>query len=250
MAMNEDGTPTGAGFGAVPEEETLPCGRELAQVWERAEADEPDPHAADCPHCAEALRALRTLEGVVARARVDEPEERQWDTAALAGRVMDVVRLELRPGRTLALGDDDEDAWIVEAAAARTFRAAVDALPEVRAGSCRVEPAPVGPTAAASSAGPAGRLPRAPARVRIEVQVGLSWNLRLVADEVRARIVQAADDELGLRVEAVDVVVADLLDEDDEGDEGDAQQRPDEADAGARSGAADAEVRSDEGGPR
>ncbi|GGS16776.1 hypothetical protein GCM10010252_65180 [Streptomyces aureoverticillatus] len=247
MAMNEDGTPRGTAFdgvpeegtvreeGTVPEEETLPCGRELARVWEQAETDEPDPHTADCPHCAEALRALRALEGVVARARVDEPEERQWDTAALAGRVMDVVRLELRPGRTLALGGDDEDAWIVEAAAARTFRAAVDALPGVRAGSCRVETTPV--NTATASAPPAGRLPRGPARVRIEVQVGLSWNLHLVADEVRARIVEAADGELGLRIAAVDVVVADLLDE-DEADLLDAADRLDEAD------------RRDEGGPR
>ncbi|EPH42842.1 hypothetical protein ABT390_27405 [Streptomyces aurantiacus] len=242
MAMNEDGTPDGTAFGGVPEEETLPCGRELAQVWEQAGTDEPDPHTAGCPHCAEALRALRTLEGVVARARVDEPEERQWDTAALAGRVMDVVRLELRPGRTLALGEDDEDAWIVEAAAARTFRAAVDVLPGVRAGSCRVETDPMSTATAAPSARPPGRLPRGPARVRIEVQVGLSWNLRLVADDVRARIVEAADSELGLRIAAVDVVVADLLDETGRPDEADEEDRLDEE--------LDEEDRLGEGGPR
>ncbi|MFD5698525.1 hypothetical protein [Streptomyces lasiicapitis] len=233
MAMNEGGTPGGAAFGDVPDEETLPCGRELAQVWEQAETGEPDPHTADCPHCAEALRALRTLEGVVARARADEPQERQWDTTALAGRVMDVVRLELRPGRTLALGEPDEDAWIVEAAAARTFRAAVDALPGVRAGSCRIETA-VANAASGASAPPAGRLPRGPARVRIEVQVGLSWNLQLVADEVRARVVEAADGELGMRVAAVDVVVADLLDEHEEDREDREAEEADEAEGGQR----------------
>ncbi|GHC81505.1 hypothetical protein [Streptomyces flavofungini] len=212
MAMNEGGAPGGTSYEDVPEDEVLSCGRELAQVWEQAETGEPDPHTAGCPHCAEALRALRSLEAVVARARDDEPQERPWDTAALAGRVMDVVRLELRPGRTLPLGEADEDAWIVEAAAARTFRAAVESLPGVRAGSCRIEADPQD-TGRPASAPPVGWLPRGPARVRIEVQVGLSWNLQLVADEVRARIVAAADRELGMRVAAVDVVIADLLDD-------------------------------------
>ncbi|MVO89695.1 hypothetical protein GPA10_34335 [Streptomyces sp. p1417] len=214
--MNESGAPDGTSFDGPSEEELLPCGRRLAQVWELAETGGQDPHTAECPHCGEALRALRALEGVVARARDDEPRVPPWDTAALADRVMDVVRLELRPGRTLPLGEADEDAWIVEAAAARTFRAAVDTLPGVRAGSCRIE---ADAQEAPSSAPPPGRLPRGPARVRVEVQVGLSWNLQLVADEVRARVVGAADHELGMRIAAVDVVVTDLLDEDEDADE-------------------------------
>lgn len=210
MAMNENGAPRSASFDGPSEEETLPCGRHLAQVWERAETDERDPHAADCPHCAEALRALRTLENVVARARDDDPPAPRWDTAALADRVMDVVRLELRPGRTLPLGEADEDAWIVEASAARTFRAAVDTLPGVRAGSCRIE---VDPPDASAPDPPAGRLPRGPARVRVEVQVGLAENLQRVADQVRARVTGAAERELGMRLAAVDVAVVDLLDD-------------------------------------
>ncbi|MFH8992601.1 hypothetical protein [Streptomyces sp. NPDC017940] len=217
MAMNESGAPDGTSFDGASEEDVLPCGRELARVWELAEAGQPDPHTAGCAHCTEALRALRALEGVVARARDDEPPVPPWDTAALTDRVMDVVRLELRPGRTLPLGEVDEDAWIVEAAAARTFRAAVDTLPGVRAGSCRVEAAPQD---ASASPPPPGRLPRGPARVRVEVQAGLSWNLQRVADEVRARIVGAADHELGMRIAAVDVVVTDLLDGDEDAAEG------------------------------
>ncbi|MFI6087932.1 Asp23/Gls24 family envelope stress response protein [Streptomyces sp. NPDC051218] len=209
MAMNGE---TGrddereAGFGVLPEDELLPCGRELSHVWEQREAGVPDPHADGCPHCTQALNALLRLEGIVTQARDTAPREQ--DTSALAGRVMDVVRLELRPGRTLPLGDEDEDAWIVEAAAARTVRAAAESLPGVRAGSCRIEPLdePAPPA-------PAGRLARGPVRIRIEVQVPLTWHLQEVADLVRDRVRDAVDDELGMRIAVVDVTIADVIDD-------------------------------------
>ncbi|MGW0904889.1 Asp23/Gls24 family envelope stress response protein [Streptomyces sp. NPDC002853] len=217
MAMNGESVPDDereAGFAVLPEDELLPCGRALSQVWEQWEAGVPDPHADGCPHCAQALDALRQLEGIVTEARDTAPREQ--DTSALTGRVMDVVRLELRPGRTLPLGDEDEDAWIVEAAAARTVRAAAESLPGVRAGSCRI-----GPLDEAAAPAPAGRLARGPVRIRVEVQVPLPWNLPEVADRVRARVLQAVDEELGMRTAVVDVTISDLIDDaDDDSAEG------------------------------
>ncbi|MEU6992889.1 Asp23/Gls24 family envelope stress response protein [Streptomyces sp. NPDC046465] len=186
--------------------ELLPCGRDVWSVWERAEDGEPDPHAETCPHCAEALDTLRRLEDVVSAARETEPREPEADAAALVGRVMDVVRLELRPGRTLPLGEEDEDAWIVEAAAARTVRAAAETLSGVRAGSCRIEPL----TAEGG--------PRGPVRVRVAVTVALTWNLQEVAERVRDRVLEAVDAELGLRVTEVDVTIADVTDSTDSTD--------------------------------
>lgn len=212
MAMNEEGR------GAV-DEETLPCGRELAQVWERWEAGERDPHIDGCPYCADAVAALRALEGVVAQARVAEPPEQASQAATLAGRIMDVVRLELRPGRTLPLGDEDEDVWIVEAAAARTIRAAVETLPGVRAGSCRIDIAPLEAAhGRPAPVVPSGRLLRGPVRVRVEIQVALAWNLRDVADRARQRVLAAADTDLGMRVAEIDVRIADIIDDGAEDD--------------------------------
>ncbi|GGV31319.1 hypothetical protein [Streptomyces spectabilis] len=210
MAVNEHGGP-GAGDetpipsggtpdGTAPEEERLLCGRRLIEVWEAGEAGEPDPHVADCPYCLPALDGFYELQDVVRRARDAQRSAWPSDASALSARIMDVVRLELRPGRTLPLGEPDEDAWIVEAAAARTFRAAAETLPGVRAGSCRVAPA-----------GPGGST-RAPVGVRIEIQAAPFWDLPEVADRVRRRITDAAADDLGLRVAAVDVVITDLLD--------------------------------------
>ncbi|MGW7078260.1 hypothetical protein [Streptomyces sp. NPDC054866] len=220
MAMNGESVPDDereAGFGVLPDDELLPCGRELSHVWEQREAGVPDPHTDGCPHCTQALNALLRLEGIVTEARETAPREQ--DTSALAGRVMDVVRLELRPGRTLPLGDEDEDAWIVEAAAARTVRAAAESLPGVRAGSCRI-----GPLDEPASPAPAGRLARGPVRIRIEVQVPLTWHLPEAADRVRGRVLDAVDDELGMRIAVVDVTISDLIDDDDDSDDDDSTE--------------------------
>ncbi|MEU6762131.1 Asp23/Gls24 family envelope stress response protein [Streptomyces sp. NPDC046853] len=206
-----------AGFEVLPDDELLPCGRKLSYVWEQSEAGVPDPHIESCPHCTQAVDALRHLEGIVTQARDAAP--REPDTSALTGRVMDVVRLELRPGRTLPLGDEDEDAWIVEAAAARTIRAAAESLPGVRAGSCRIDPLAPG-----SAAAPAGRLARGPVKVRIEVQVPLTWNLPEAADLVRGRVIEAVDGELGMRIAGVDVRITDVIDPDSHDSNGGWQQ--------------------------
>lgn len=212
MAVNEEHGPMTDEPMVDGPNELLPCGRELWDVWERAERGERDPHAEACPHCSEALHTLWRLEDVVsaARERDDEGDAREYESAAsaLVGRVMDVVRLELRPGRTLPLGEAAEDLWIVEAAAARTVRAAADSLPGVRAGSCRIEA-----LSQEEGGAPAGRWPRGPVHIRTEVAVALTWNLPEVAERVRRAILEAVATELGMRVAAVDVTVADILDE-------------------------------------
>ncbi|AZM57393.1 hypothetical protein DMA15_00960 [Streptomyces sp. WAC 01529] len=187
----------------------MPCGRELWSVWERWESGEADPHAAACPHCTEALNTLRHLEDVVSAARATEPREQDTDASALVGRVMDVVRLELRPGRTLPLGEEDEDAWIVEAAAARTVRAAAETLPGVRAGSCRIEVR----SQDTDTTAPAGRLRRGPVGIRLEVEAPLTWHLQEVAEQVRHRVLEAAETELGMRVTVVDVTITDITED-------------------------------------
>ncbi|WP_411083347.1 hypothetical protein [Streptomyces sp. cmx-18-6] len=192
------------------EEERLACGRLLTDVWDAWDAGgsggtDRDPHLGACPHCASALADLAGLSDAVRRTCAEEPGVPEATSAAVTARVMDLVRLELRPGRPIPLGEPDEDHWIVEAAAARLLRAAVDALPGVRAGSCRI--APLDP------ADPAG-----PVHVRVEVVANLTRPLPDLADAVRARIAEAADQDIGIRLGAADVLVVDILDDDDNDD--------------------------------
>jgi len=197
------------------EEERLACGRLLNDVWDAGDTGRAadDPHLAECPHCSAALAELTGLGDAVRRTCAEEPGVPEATTAAITARVMDLVRLELRPGRPLPLGGPEEDHWIVEAAAARLLRAAVDALPGVRAGSCRIEPLdPADPTG--------------PVHVRVEVAAALDRSLPDLADAVRARIAEVADRDIGIRLGAADVLVVDILDDEvDTGGEGDEYDR-------------------------
>lgn len=196
------------------DDEQLPCGRLLSQVWENWEEGRADPHTDGCPYCAAALDDLRQLGRAVEEVRDTGFEEA--DTATLTQRVMDVVRLELRPGRTLPLGEPDDDTWIIEAAAARTLRAAAELLPGVRVGSCRISPLP----ASADESPPPQRGPlRGPVRVRLSAVVTLARPLQETADRIREQVREAADSALGMGVAAVDVTITDIVDDagEDEG---------------------------------
>ncbi|MEU0695912.1 hypothetical protein ABZ349_18235 [Streptomyces niveus] len=189
--------------------ELLSCGRELSAVWDAwddrdsagGSSGVADPHLVECPYCSAALADLAALGEAVDRTRAAE-RPGPAEVSDLTARVMDIVRLELRPGRSLPLGEPDEDLWIVEAAAARAFRGAAESVPGVRAGSCRIGPRE-----------------RGPVRVRLEVAAALHLSLPDLAEEIRARVAAAARDTIGIEVESIDVLVVDLFDGDGDGDE-------------------------------
>ncbi|MBQ0883121.1 Asp23/Gls24 family envelope stress response protein [Streptomyces rochei] len=205
MAMNTGaelpGTGTGpGGTDGTADDERLACGRLLSKVWESRDDGSDDPHLRSCPHCAAAVRQLDLLGAAVREASRGEREPDR-DAGALTARVMDVVRLELRPGRPLPLGEREEDLWVREAMAAKALRAAAETVPGVRTGSCRIRP------------GESGGVPtRGPVQVRLEVVVPLVPGLRELAEEIRRRVRGAADEALGLPVEYVDVHVTDVAD--------------------------------------
>ncbi|GAA2566241.1 MULTISPECIES: Asp23/Gls24 family envelope stress response protein [Streptomyces] len=203
MAMNtgaelpEPGTGPG-GAREPADDERLACGRLLSEVWESGEAGADDPHLRACPYCSAAVRQLDLLGAAVREA--GGGREPEWDAGALTERVMDVVRVELRPGRPLPLGERDEDLWVREAMAAKTLRAAAETVPGVRAGSCRIRPAESG-----------GSPSRGAVRVRLEVVVPLTPRLPDLAERIRSRVHGAADDALGLPVDHVDVHITDVV---------------------------------------
>lgn len=182
--------------------EQLACGRDLAEVWEQA-ADtrtgpHTDPHTRTCAYCRAALADLRRLREAALAPSGLRPAA-PLDTSAVVRRVMDVVRMELRPGRNLPLGEHDEDGWIYESVAARTLRAAAEDVPGVRAGSCRITP-------------PGGRADPARGPVTVHLQITAAYGLDLpdTAGAVRERVARAARERLGLPLAELDVTVTDL----------------------------------------
>lgn len=132
-------------------DELLPCGLMLSRTGDAWENRTDDPH----------LQPARTAAGrwadstgwsprctACARRPQEAADSSAHDVEPLTRRVMDVVRMELRPGRPLCLGDPAEDLWIMEAVAARAVRAAAETVSGVRAASCR----PLPPTTPSGSA--------------------------------------------------------------------------------------------------
>lgn len=192
---------------ADDDDELLPCGRLLSRTWDDWERGADDPHLHTCPYCGQAVRGLDDLESVVRGLQAEtDTTASAYDTEPLTRRIMDVVRLELRPGRPLPLGEPDEDLWIMEAVAARVLRAAAESVRGVRAGSCRLR------VGAGSGT----------VEVRLDIHAPADAPLPDLAAQVRERVWEAADRELGIGVTAVDIRVTDLVstspsDDDQEG---------------------------------
>lgn len=196
---------------APADDELLPCGRLLSRTWEDWERGADDPHLRTCPHCRQAVRGLDDLESVVRGLQAEtDTTASAYDTEPLTRRIMDVVRLELRPGRPLPLGEPAEDLWIMEAVVARAVRAAAESVPGVRAGSCRLRDGDGGDGV----------------EVRLEIHAPADAPLPELAARVRERVWEAADRELGMDITAVDIRVTDLVpaslsdDDDDDDQEG------------------------------
>ncbi|MEU5769068.1 Asp23/Gls24 family envelope stress response protein [Streptomyces asoensis] len=190
------------------DDELLPCGRLLSRVWDDWEQQADGTHLRACPHCRQAVSGLDRLECVVRGLDEETAPPSPQDTESLTRRIMDVVRLELRPGRPVPLGGPAEDLWIMEAVAARTLRAAAETVPGVRAGSCRLLPPDAdGPTAEPVPPDGAG----AAVGVRLDIHAPAGAPLLPLTERVRERVREAADRELGMPLAAVDIRVTDLV---------------------------------------
>ncbi|MFI1412285.1 Asp23/Gls24 family envelope stress response protein [Streptomyces sp. NPDC020707] len=190
------------------DDERLPCGRLLSRVWDDWEQQSDDPHRQSCPHCRNAVLGLEDLEVAVRDLRDETADSYASEATSLTRRVMEVVRLELRPGRPVPLGEPDEDLWIMEAVAARALRAAAETVSGVRAGSCRFLPHPTPESSESSTTSDAFE---GPFVVRLAIHAPAGVPLPELAEEVRGRVREAADRELGVAVAAIDVHVTDLI---------------------------------------
>ncbi|MFF3461992.1 hypothetical protein ACWCQN_20870 [Streptomyces sp. NPDC001984] len=191
-----DGPPTSRAADVPPfaGDEVLPCGRLLSRVWEQAQDATPasDPHTASCPHCREAVEGLATLNAATRALRAEDPP----GLHALADRIIDAVRAEVRLGRLLPLADPDLDLRIAESAAAKVLRQAADTVPGAKAATCRLVPAGEGTDVQAT----------------MTLAAALDRPLPDRVHQVRRSVLHTAGQVLGLALTAVDITVVDLLD--------------------------------------
>jgi uncharacterized alkaline shock family protein YloU len=191
-----DGPPDDPGIrdpASLAGDQVLPCGRLLSQAWEQAQDATPaaDPHTMSCPHCREAVEGLAALNAATRALRAKDPPGLQ----ALAGRVMNIVRAEVRLGRLLPLADTVLDLRIAESAAAKVLRQAADRVPGARAATCRLVPAGEGTGV----------------QVTMTLAAALDRPLPDTVTQVRRSIIHAAEQALGLAVTTADIMVVDVL---------------------------------------
>ncbi|MCH6159577.1 hypothetical protein [Streptomyces marispadix] len=122
------------------------------------------------------------------------------------------VRQQLGLGRLLPLGDAADGAWLVESAAVTALRSAVSQeLPDVHMGGLRLSLAD--PELAEPPAVPPPPSALWPGRLYIDAEFASPPHapLTTMAELLRATLLRSADRELGLRVDAVDLRITDLL---------------------------------------
>ncbi|MEU3825838.1 hypothetical protein [Streptomyces sp. SID486] len=174
-------------------DEVLSCGRLLSGVWEqtRDAASAVEPHTLSCPYCREAAEGLAAVNEATRALRAEGAP----GLHALADRVMNIVRAEVRLGRLLPLADPDRKLRIAESVAAKVLRRAADTVPGARAAACRLVRVGEGTEV----------------RVTMTLAAALDRPLRDRVRQVRRSVLRSAGTDLGLAVTAVDIAVVDVL---------------------------------------
>ncbi len=181
----------------------LPCGRELEQVWDRLDAVDAgfgDEHETGCPHCSAARESLRALRAATAEL-ISEPEQAPPD---LFGRIMSAVRADAHRGQALELPTPAPGrVEVSEQAVAAILRYAADTVPGVVARHCRVRGVAT------------DDIHRVEVRMSVVIRIGHT-TVGAALPLVRARVAAALSARVGLVLERLDLVVADIVDEGDD----------------------------------
>ncbi|MFH8760140.1 hypothetical protein [Streptomyces atroolivaceus] len=122
------------------------------------------------------------------------------------------VRQRLGLGRLLPLGGPADGSWIAERAATTVLRDAATGSGAVL-GTVRIAPADEDHAPEPPVPGPTGALPPGPLRIEAGFSATARRPLTATADALRAALLTAAAQRLGLVVEEVDLRVTDLLEE-------------------------------------
>lgn len=164
----------------------------------------PDPSIDGSPACQNALAAIlrvrhASLGSLEAAARDEAPADESWIGGVLAN-----ISLESRSGRDVPLRpqSESERPVMTEGAIRSLIRRTGDGVPGVLVARCRLD-------------GDVTEL-AAPIRVVVEVAIVSGPSIVATADLVRTGVAQALAEQTDLLVEAVDVVVRDLLEPDPE----------------------------------
>ncbi len=188
-------------------DDQLGCGRDVDEVWEHAD-DPPTEHESCCPHCRAARRSLTDLNHLTQQLK-------NRDTAAstlhmpqqLLDKVDSVARAEVRRGSNIPMVRTENQVQTT-LTVSRQVVAAV-----VRHTSDQLLSAVVARRCFVQSIDAEGD-PGAPVEITLDIDVSVPHGLSIpkeVAD-IRARLMAAVQEKIGIRVSKLDVFVGDVHD--------------------------------------
>ncbi|QKV95665.1 hypothetical protein HUT19_31220 [Streptomyces sp. NA02950] len=130
----------------------------------------------------------------------------------VTGQLAHAVRQQLRLGRLLPVGGPQDGTWLTEQAAEGVLRRAAAGVPGVRLDRLRIGPTDPDAVGVPAVPSPPSALPPVPLRIDAECGATVDEPLPVAADRLRAALLGAATDRLGLAVDTVDLRVAEVLD--------------------------------------
>jgi hypothetical protein len=218
----------------APPSTQLGCGRDIDQVWDRIDRA-PDTHELTCPYCQAARADLAGLAHATQAMRDDDTTNPDLEPSpGVLDRILAVARAEVRRGRRLPLDQPGTDPTHVntvsEQAVTATIRRTGDRIREVQIRRCVLTIGPTDltrtPTAYSTAAtapsmggpvafpAPAPPTDSGPASVAVSLRISVATERPVVdvSNRLRAAVIDAVMQEVGMHVVAVDIVVEDLHD--------------------------------------
>lgn len=188
----------------------LGCGRDIDEVWAHADSV-PDAHERTCPDCRAARASLTELNAATRDLRSrDQADPELHLSDDLVSKISSIARAEVRRGRRIPLqhvpdGSDvaDSDLAVSEQAVAGIIRDTCDRFADIEARRCSVE----------ISDRRAGLDPDTVAiRARLRISVAASTASPGRIEELRAEVIAAVHDRVGITAQVVDIDVEDVFD--------------------------------------
>jgi len=181
--------------------DTLDCGHTLAELSTYLDTgDFADPgHLNQCPECQAGLAALGSISALGTDLRDADIEAAGSGTDDWMQSILDNLRLELRPGRSIPVrgGHADDILSETEGAISAVIRSVADALPGTAAGKCRLH-------------GDVGT-PGAPVTVSVDLAVVYGHPLEQRAAELRSQLADTLSQHTELNITSIDVTITDIL---------------------------------------
>lgn len=198
----------------------LGCGRDIDDVWATIDAA-PNGHELTCPYCQAARASLGQLATATKElTAADRTNPLLTVPSQALTQIMTIARTEVRRGRTVALqpapaGADgvplgEPDLSVSEQAVTAVIRRTADQLSGLEARRCTIRPLDAAPAGAATVGGALIE----PTAIAVTLTVSVSQTARIpdLIGQLRRRVTEAVERQVGITVATIDVHVEDIHD--------------------------------------